>query len=178
MPHWPSNPVGRPLHHRPDRFPGPFGVECEAGSHMGERRSDGANASFRWDSKAPPVSPSLVVALPCAQTPLCARGSATTSLDDTGGSLESQRKLAFAPSDRLSPKCEPSSHSPPKGPGNRSERWRSGHLAGFEGQRGMIGPIGRGVYWAPCPLDRAWLWGATRRLPSGSPGRRLIRATC
>ena len=86
----------------------------------------------------------------CAQG-VCAHGSATTSLDDTGRALEFQRKLAFTPSDRLSPMCEPSSHSPPKGPENRSGRWRSGHLAGFEGRRGTIGPIGRGVCWAPCP---------------------------
>ncbi len=71
----------------------------------------------------------------CAQG-VCAHGSATTSLDDTSRALEFQRKLAFTPSDRLSPMCEPASHSPPKGPGNRSGRWRSGHPAGFEGPAG------------------------------------------
>ena len=70
---------------------------------------------------------------PMCADPLCAHGSTTTSLGDMGGSLEFQRKLAFAPSDRLSPMCEPASHSPLKGPRSRSGRWRSGHPAGFEG---------------------------------------------
>lgn len=120
----------------------------------------------------------------CAQG-VCAHGSATTSLDDTGRALEFQRKLAFTPSDRLSPMCEPSSHSPPKGPENRSGRWRSGHPAGFEGRRGTIGPIGRSVYWAPCPPIGHSCGEPTRLLPGGSqetgmltqsPSRTLIGA--
>lgn len=120
----------------------------------------------------------------CAQG-VCAHGSATTSLDDTGRALEFQRKMAFTPSDRLSPMCEPSSHSPPKGPENRSGRWRSGHLAGFEGRRGTIGPIGRGVCWAPCPPIGHSCGEPTRLLPGGSqetgmltqsPSRTLVRA--
>ena len=107
--------------------------------------------------------------LPCAQTPLRAHGSATSRLDDMGGFLELQRKLAFAPSDRLSPMCEPASHSPLKGPRSRSGRWRSGHLAGFEGRRGTIGPIGRGVCWAPCPPIGHSCGEPTRLLPGGLP---------
>ena len=106
---------------------------------------------------------------PMCADPLCAHGSTTTSLGDMGGSLEFQRKLAFTPSDRLSPMCEPSSHSPPKGPENRSGRWRSGHLAGFEGRRGTIGPIGRGVCWAPCPPIGHSCGEPTRLLPGGLP---------
>ena len=51
------------------------------GSHMGERWPDGADAGFRWNTKVLLESSRLVDMLPCAQTPLCAHGSASTLLD-------------------------------------------------------------------------------------------------
>ena len=85
---------------------------CEGGLHMGERRSDGVGASFRWNSANPPASSKLVDALPCAQTPLCAHGSRQSTLTDIRDTAESCGKSTFIPVGSFSPMCNPSAPPP------------------------------------------------------------------
>ena len=75
---------------------------------MGERRSDGVGASFRWNSANPPASSKLVAALPCAQTPLCAHGSrrpTSTCVRESRNHAENRHSSWWALLSHVQPFC-------------------------------------------------------------------------
>ena len=74
---------------------------------MGEEELRGANTAFRWNSADLSGSSRPVDALPCAQTPLCAHGSASAHPDGHSKIAESRGKLAFVPASSFSPMCNP-----------------------------------------------------------------------
>ena len=81
---------------------------CEGGLHMGERRSDGMGASFRWDSANLPALSRLVDALPCAQTPLCAHGSrrpTSTCVRESRNHAENRHSSWWALLSHVQPFC-------------------------------------------------------------------------
>ena len=77
------------------------------GLHMGEERLARVNASLPRDSAVFEFPSGWAAALPCAQTPLCAHGSAASGLDDPLRSAEFQRNTVFAPRRPSSPMCNP-----------------------------------------------------------------------
>lgn len=95
---------GRGWRRRGQRAPCPRG----GGLHMGERRSDGMGASFRWDSANLPALSRLVDALPCAQPPPMRTWEPATSLDVRQRIAESCGKSTFILVGPFSPMCNPS----------------------------------------------------------------------
>ena len=74
---------------------------------MGAKDLADTVTGFPHDSAIPACPSIRVDVLPCAQTPLCAHGSASTNLDDLNGSADYQRNPALSLSGRFSPMCEP-----------------------------------------------------------------------
>ena len=80
---------------------------ARAGLHMGEEELCGTNTVFRWNSADLSGASRPGDALPCAQTPLCAHGSASAHPDGNSKTAESRGRLAFVPASPSSPMCNP-----------------------------------------------------------------------